>query len=467
MRRHRWRLIGVDVLAAFVATWLAFALRFGISTWANETVSHLGAACAGMLTWSAILFSNRAYEVREVGAPHVETQRVFRSFLHLTAFVALVSFAAKADLARGFVVLALLLAVALTLLGRCALRMRLHRARARGRATHRVLAVGDVTAITAFRRGLTRDPHPDMQVVGACVTRGAGTAGRDGSVSDVPVVPDVDTVVDSAKELGADTVAVLTSGDVGSERLRWIAWQLEGTDIGLVISPGIAEVAGRRLHIRPVADLTLLHVEEPEFRGLRRLLKGSFDRAVAAFAVVLLLPLFAVIALAVRVTSPGPAFFTQVRVGRDGKHFRMVKFRSMYADAERRLVELVSQNDHGGGPLFKMRADPRVTRIGRVLRRYSLDELPQLFNVLCGQMSLVGPRPPLPSEVQQYEDDVRRRLLVKPGLTGLWQVSGRSNLSWEDSVRLDLRYVENWSPALDLLILWKTVFAVLRGSGAY
>jgi exopolysaccharide biosynthesis polyprenyl glycosylphosphotransferase len=197
------------------------------------------------------------------------------------------------------------------------------------------------------------------------------------------------------------------------------------------------------------------------------LLKTAFDRITASVALLLLSPVLLGVALLVRKDSAGPAFFRQTRVGKDGKSFTMIKFRSMYTDAEARLAELQQQNQNADGLLFKMRDDPRVTRIGRVLRRYSLDELPQLVNVLNGSMSLVGPRPPLPREVANYGDAVRRRLLVKPGLTGLWQVSGRSDLSWEDSVRLDLRYVENWSLTMDLQVLWKTCRAVLGGSGAY
>jgi exopolysaccharide biosynthesis polyprenyl glycosylphosphotransferase len=208
-------------------------------------------------------------------------------------------------------------------------------------------------------------------------------------------------------------------------------------------------------------------VEQPQFAGFRRLLKSTFDRSIAGLSLILLSPLLLVLAVGVRATSRGPALFHQTRVGRDGKTFTMVKFRSMYLDAEDRLAELRDKNQNADGLLFKMRDDPRVTRIGRFLRKFSLDELPQLINIVTGSMSLVGPRPPLPTEVAKYGDDVRRRLLVKPGLTGLWQVSGRSDLSWEESVRLDLRYVENWTPALDLMILWKTAFAVLGRSGAY
>ena len=233
-----------------------------------------------------------------------------------------------------------------------------------------------------------------------------------------------------------------------------------------MVAPSLVEVAGPRLSIRPVSGLPLLQVEQPQFAGGRRIVKSTFDRTVALCAVAGLSPLLVVIALAVRLTSRGPAFFTQQRIGRDGAPFTMVKFRSMVVDAEQRREELVAESDRDG-LMFKMHADPRVTRVGAMLRRYSLDELPQLFNVMGGSMSLVGPRPPLPEEVERYGDDVRRRLLVKPGVTGLWQVSGRADLSWEESVRLDLRYVDNWSLAADLLILWKTARAVVRASGAY
>jgi exopolysaccharide biosynthesis polyprenyl glycosylphosphotransferase len=219
--------------------------------------------------------------------------------------------------------------------------------------------------------------------------------------------------------------------------------------------------------VRPFIGLPLVHVEEPVFTGPTRLVKELIDRTVAALAVVLLLPLWLGVALAVRVDSAGPVLFRQQRVGRLGSGFTMLKFRTMGVDAEQRRAELADRNQNGDGPLFKVADDPRVTRVGRVLRRYSLDELPQLFNVLTGQMSLVGPRPPLPGEVAVYDDSVARRLLVKPGLTGLWQVSGRSDLTWDEAVRLDLRYVENWSLALDLQIVWKTFSAVARSSGAY
>jgi len=282
----------------------------------------------------------------------------------------------------------------------------------------------------------------------------------------VPVVGGFGSVAQAVRLTDADTVAVLASPDLGPEQLRRLAWELEPTGADLMVAPSLVEVAGPRLSIRPVSGLPLLQVEQPQFAGGRRIVKSTFDRTIALCSVVLLSPVLLAIALAVRLTSRGPAFFTQQRIGRDGAPFTMVKFRSMVVDAEQRREELVAESDRDG-LMFKMHADPRVTRVGAMLRRYSLDELPQLFNVMGGSMSLVGPRPPLPEEVERYGDDVRRRLLVKPGVTGLWQVSGRADLSWEESVRLDLRYVDNWSLAADLLILWKTARAVVRASGAY
>jgi exopolysaccharide biosynthesis polyprenyl glycosylphosphotransferase len=282
----------------------------------------------------------------------------------------------------------------------------------------------------------------------------------------VSVVGGFDSVARAVRLNSADTVAVLASPDLGPEQLRRLAWELEPTGADLMVAPSLVEVAGPRLSIRPVSGLPLLQVEQPQFTGARRFVKATFDRTLATLALLVLSPLLLTVGAAVRLSSSGPALFRQERVGRNGRTFTMVKFRTMVVDAEAKRDELLAQSDRDG-LMFKMRLDPRITRVGGLLRRYSLDELPQLINVVRGDMSLVGPRPPLPAEVAEYPQDVRRRLLVPPGLTGLWQVSGRADLSWEESVRLDLRYVDNWSLATDLLILWKTARAVLSGSGAY
>jgi exopolysaccharide biosynthesis polyprenyl glycosylphosphotransferase len=467
IRRYQRGLIVTDLVTAWAAIAVAYLLRFGLS--ASAPLNVLVAAVLP-LGWVALVGYNHGYGARLVGVGAAEFQKIVRAFLHMTALIAFISFVTDAEFARGFILVALPLALCLNLLARYAARKWLHAQRARGRAMKSVLLVGDAEAISKFSMVLRRDEYAGLRVVGACVPseviadiRTIDTLGE----AEVQLLGDVDSIVSAVRLSGADTVAVVSSGAIGPEKLRWVSWQLEGSSTDLMVSPGLTEVAGPRLHIMPVAGLPLLHVEEPKFTGFRRVLKGAFDRSMAAVALLLLSPLFLVLTLAVRLTSSGPALFRQVRVGRAGSTFVMLKFRSMYADAEERLASLRDQSDHGDGVLFKMREDPRVTRVGRFLRKYSLDELPQLINVVLGTMSLVGPRPPLPLEVARYEDHVHRRLLVKPGLTGLWQISGRSDLSWDESVQLDLRYVENWSLAEDLLILWKTARAVAAGSGAY
>jgi exopolysaccharide biosynthesis polyprenyl glycosylphosphotransferase len=253
---------------------------------------------------------------------------------------------------------------------------------------------------------------------------------------------------------------------MGGVRLRSLAWELEKTGTDLCVAPSLLDVAGPRTTIRPTAGLTLLHVDHPQLGGIGLIVKELLDRCVAAVTLVLLAPLLALLSLAIWLSDGGPALFTQVRVGKNGRTFRIYKFRTMRVDAEQRKAQLLADNELDG-VLFKLRRDPRVTALGVHLRRWSVDELPQLINVVCGQMSLVGPRPALPEEAARYADHVRRRLVVKPGLTGLWQVKGRSDLSWDESVRLDLRYVENWSLVLDLQIMWKTISVLIRGVGAY
>jgi exopolysaccharide biosynthesis polyprenyl glycosylphosphotransferase len=326
------------------------------------------------------------------------------------------------------------------------------------------VAVGRDAAVADLVLRLKNDLYAGMDVVAACVTTPGAAAHLE--ATGVPIEGTLEDVVDIVRRYNADVVAVTSASETAAMYLRHLSWQLEGSGIELLVSPGLIEIAGPRLHIRPFVGLPLLAIEEPVFSGWRRALKAALDRIGALVALVLLALVLLVIAVAVYLSSPGPVLYRQERVGVSGRLFTMYKFRSMVDGAETQLPDLGAHNE-GHGLLFKIHSDPRVTPIGRLLRRFSLDELPQLFNVLNGSMSLVGPRPPLPGEVERYDSSSRRRLLVKPGLTGLWQISGRSDLPWEESVRLDLRYVENWSLALDLLILWKTASAVVRGRGAY
>ncbi|MGY1670788.1 sugar transferase [Geodermatophilus sp. SYSU D00710] len=423
----------------------------------------LRTAAGLVLAWPLLLLGTGAHEERVFGTGSDEYRRVSRAGFLLLALAGVVSFAGDLELSRALVLPAVPVLTLLTLVGRYAARCALRRLQSRGACTKRVVVVGRGGAVVELATAVTRANYAGLQVVGACVTpeSRARVADRLG----VPV-SGLDDVAETAERLGADAVAVTSASETAAEYLRRLSWQLEGTGIELLVAPGLIEVAGPRLHIRPFEGLPLLSVEQPRFGGWGRLVKGGVDRAAAALALVVLAPLLLALALAVRLDGPGPVLYRQERVGVNGRRFTMLKFRSMVVDADRQVDALQEQNI-SDGLLFKMRTDPRVTRVGRWLRRLSLDELPQLLNVLGGSMSLVGPRPPLPHEVARYDSSVSRRLLVRPGLTGLWQISGRSDLSWEESVRLDLRYVENWSLALDALILVKTFRAVLSRSGAY
>ena len=420
------------------------------------------AALLLVLAWPALLAGGAAYSTRVFGTGSDEYRRVGRAGLVLLAAAGFISYAAQLDLSRALVAVAVPVLTVVTLVGRFAVRQRLRRLWAAGRCTRRVLLVGRGGAVLSLAAQLARERYAGLEVVAACVTEGDRARVRE---TDLPVAG-LDAVVETARLHGVDTVAVTSSSETAAEYLRRLSWQLEGTGIELLVAPGLVEVAGPRLHIRPLEGLPLLSVEQPRFEGWRRVVKGAVDRSVAAVLLVLFAPVLIGAAIAVRLSSPGPVLYRQERIGLGGRSFTMFKFRSMVVDATAQRDALLADNV-SDGLLFKIRNDPRVTPAGRWLRRYSLDELPQLLNVLNGSMSLVGPRPPLPDEVARYDSSVSRRLLVKPGLTGLWQISGRSDLPWEEAVRLDLRYVENWSLALDALILWKTGRAVLRGSGAY
>ena len=403
------------------------------------------------------------YDRRFIGVGSEEFRRAVVAALGVISFVGTFSWATRAEIARGYMVIALPAATLATLALRYALRKHVHRLRADGRCVQRTLLVGRVSAVEDLAERLGLAQHHGYQVIGACLTPHDGLPERRGKV---PVVGGLGDVEAAVRRTEADTVAVLACPELDGPALRRLAWDLEPTGADLVVAPTLVEVAGPRLSIRPVEGLPLLHVDQPTFTGARRLMKAGFDRCLAAAALLVLLPMLVVVAVAVKLDSPGPVLFRQVRVGRLGQEFTILKFRTMVADAERRMDEVLRLNE-GDGPLFKAHTDPRVTRVGALLRRTSLDELPQLVNILLGQMSLVGPRPHLAAEVALFGTDMTRRMLVKPGLTGLWQVSGRSDLTWDESVRVDLRYVENWSFMLDLAILWKTLFVVLRRRGAY
>ncbi|MGH3716178.1 MAG: sugar transferase [Micromonosporaceae bacterium] len=455
-------LLAADLAVAALVATAAFGLRFGPGV-TPYTRWYVLLSVILPVAWVTCLALNRGYETRYLFVGTDEYQRVFRAGLALLAAVAIVSYGFEIRLARGYVLLAVPATVLCCVVARYAQRRALHVARARGGYLRRVVVVGHERAVAHLTVQLRRERFHGLQVVAACLPL-PGTERIRGV--ELPVYGSFEEVAAAVARAGADTVIVLSCPELDGLELRRLAWQLERDDIDLILANALIDVAGERTTIRPVDGLPMLHVEHPRLTGAARVAKEIFDRVGAAVLLLLLAPLLAVIAVRIWRGSPGPVLFRQVRVGRDGGEFTMLKFRTMYADAEARLAALLDRNELDG-VLFKMRDDPRVTPTGRWLRRWSLDELPQLLNVLRGDMSLVGPRPPLPREVAVYPDDMRRRFVVKPGLTGLWQVSGRSDLSWEDSVRLDLRYVENWSLSLDLVILLRTLTAVSRASGAY
>ena len=465
VERYVRALVFVDFAAVLIASVVALLVRFGSGQAQVRGISYSFITVALPVLWLTVLGISRCYERRFLGSGPEEFQRVFDASLRLGAVVALIAYGAQLDVARGFVVLALPLGAALLLLGRWGARLALHRQRRRGGCTHRLLVLGTHRTVQELTERLRKDPLAGFDVVGACTPGGMHHV-EVGNGAPVPVMGSFGSVHDALVAARADTVAVTAVPGLQGAALRQLSYELEGTGVDLLVAPALTNVTGTRISIRPVAGLPLLHLDEPELTGVRQLLKSTFDRTASLLGLLVLSPRLLVLALLVRLSSPGPALFLQTRVGRDGQLFRLWKLRSMHVDAEARLEELRRRNEHDG-VLFKLRDDPRVTSTGRWLRAWSLDELPQLVNVLRGEMSLVGPRPPLPSEVERYAGDTRRRLLVKPGITGPWQVSGRSELSWEDTVRLDLQYVENWSLGLDLVILARTVLAVLRGRGAY
>jgi exopolysaccharide biosynthesis polyprenyl glycosylphosphotransferase len=428
----------------------------------SEPAAYLVFTCVLPLLWVGTVALAGGYDSRFIGVGSDEFRRILSAAVSLTASVAIVSYSLKLDVARGYVALAMPSTGLFDLTMRYWLRKHLHRLRSTGLCLQRVVVVGHPRQITELAATLRRSSYHGMSIVGACL---AGPS-RLTEIAEIPVFGGLDSVSTAVDSFGADTVAVLACPEMNGVQLRDLAWELEKTGTDLCVAPALLDVAGPRTTIRPVAGLPLLHVDQAELGGMKRVVKGVLDRLAASLALFVLLPACALIALAILVDDRGPVFFRQTRVGKDGGTFRVWKFRTMVVDAEQRLAHLIALNE-GSGVLFKLRQDPRVTKVGTWLRRWSLDELPQLLNVLIGEMSLVGPRPALPEEAERYGYDMRRRLKVKPGITGLWQVSGRSDLPWDEAVRLDIRYVENWSVALDLQILWKTMAAVLRRSGAY
>ena len=458
-RRYLAAVEACDAIVGLLAVTAALQFQnFAFSPW-KVAVLLAGAAVA----WPLAIAMSHGYERGKIGVGDDEMHAVGRALI-LAIAVSAIPCAITGQ--YGVVAvsgIAVPIAAAASITVRFVARKNLHRRQRAGQDVRRVIVVGSAFAAADLANMLTAEPQCGMKVIGVCVPNADVARAKEVGLE---VLGDLDQAPSLIETYGADAVAV-TSGDATRHNyLRELSWALEGAPVELLVHPGLIEVAGPRMHIRPYVGLPLLHVEQPHFTGWRRVVKRAFDIVATSLGLLLISPILLAIALAVKLGDRGPVIFRQTRVGLDGSTFTMLKFRSMHVNAEERVAELRAMNPEIG-TMFKLTDDPRITRVGKLLRKYSLDELPQLFNVLSGSMSLVGPRPPLQSEVDGYEDHARRRLLVTPGLTGLWQVSGRSLLSWEETVRLDLRYVENWTLTLDLLILWKTAYAVAAKRGAF
>jgi exopolysaccharide biosynthesis polyprenyl glycosylphosphotransferase len=473
-RAYARRLFITDLL---VLVWVIFGVQivwFGFSAAAlplsedknDLAISYTGISVIILIAWLIAIqvYGTRGHRV--IGTGSQEYRLVADATLRLFGLVAILAFLLQIDLARGYILIAFPVGLGVLLFTRWMWRQWLAVKRVQGAFTSTVLLVGSEESVVHIARELNSRPYVGYRVIGACIP--TSLVGDVLPGTEIPVFGNIDKVVRALAASGADTVIITSADELSPQRVRELSWSLEPGRQHLVVAPSLVDIGGPRIHTRPVAGLPLIHVETPRYEGAKKFAKRGFDMVASGLGIILLSPVLAVIALTVRLSTPGPVLFRQERVGYNGDRFNMLKFRSMVTDAEAQLAKLQNETRlEGNAVLFKMRDDPRVTPVGRFLRRFSLDELPQLFNVFGGSMSLVGPRPPLEREVEQYEKHVHRRFLVKPGITGLWQVSGRSNLSWEDTVRLDLYYVENWSMTGDLVILWRTAKAVLAREGAY
>ncbi|HEY9291413.1 MAG TPA: sugar transferase [Microlunatus sp.] len=442
-------------MSAVAATgWLPWVHTSGLPYW-------LGLLGLSMIAWPLLNAAVSGYAGRRLesgsGAKSVLTAMVLLVFL-----VSLPAAWLDAQAVVRTIAVAAPVAALTGIVSRLGVRQLRRREQQAGASLRQMILVGAVDPVVELRRSIERDRGAGIEVVGVCVPKGEVARAR---ALELPVAGDLGDATAVVRESACNAVAIADGTPRGF--VRRLAWSLEDLDVDVLVHSGLVDVAQSRMHVEPHHNFSLLQVDQPHFTGWRRRAKRLLDVIMTSIGLLIIWPILAVTALMVKLEDRrGPVIFKQTRIGIDGKPFTMYKFRSMVVDAEQRLAELTAQNE-GAGPLFKMERDPRITRTGAFIRKYSIDELPQLFNILNGTMSLVGPRPSLQSEVDTYTQDTQRRLKVIPGLTGLWQVSGRSLLSWEESVRLDLTYVENWSVGLDIRILFKTAHAVLAQRGAF
>ena len=473
-----WR--GVYVLALLAADSFAAVLAIFFAALARPDVAHdelalmgwpvsykmLGLVALGV--WLLVLALGGAYRARyPAGGLGQYRLRVVTAF-RLMAFVVIASFALHAPVSRVIVLVFFPSLAVASLISHWVLRHALGRLRRGGLALNRLVLAGNEAAVEKLANHFLRDLSHGYEIVGVCLPdarsgRRSELRTRGGTF---PIVGTPDSLVEVAQRMSVDSAAVVGSLCFESTSLQQVAWQLERRDVDLFVAPDVIDVAGPRVRFAPVTGMPLLQISEPRIYGPGRWLKLCYERLLAIPLLLLAAPVLLAISLAILIDSGRPIFYRQRRIGFGGEEFEMLKFRSMVQNADAMLPDLLARNEHDGA-LFKLRDDPRVTRIGRFLRKYSLDELAQLINVVKGDMLLIGPRPCLPRETEGFGEAARRRFLARPGMTGLWQVSGRSDIPWEEAVRLDLYYVENWSLLMDLMILWRTLLVVVGGRGGY
>lgn len=479
LTRTRWerelirRVLISDAIVIAIAVSVAHVVRYIILPVAPEVFQLPG---PGALETSALVFVGwmfalavfRTRDPKVVDAGTTQYQAVARATFTLFAWLAIMALLVKWNPSRGFIAMSFTLGLSLLFLERKAWRAWVLRQRYKGRYLANVLVIGGVRSAKTMTLRFSADAGTGFRVVGVWVPDRVAASDERFQVNDT-AVPVMGTESDLGEALAVDavdTVVVTDTEHLGHDGMRELAWALEDRDVNLLVAPNVVDVAGPRVHLEAHGNMPLIYLSGPSYSRARTLRRAAFDRTFAFLVLLFSSPLLLLAMLAIRVTGRGPIFYRSERIGTHGVPFQMLKLRTMVHGADQMLEELEHHND-AAGPLFKVRDDPRVTFVGRILRRYSIDELPQFVNVLRGDMIVVGPRPPLRAEVDAYSDHMRRRLLVKQGVTGLWQVSGRSDLSWEDSIRLDLDYVENWTMLRDIQIIVRTARAVLASRGAY
>lgn len=468
--RYGRKLVVTDIAIVVGSVYGAQVLRFGASpddlsqpvSSASVDISYSVISILLAVGWLVMLTLGETRKPQNFGAGWSEYRRVVSATLMTFGLFAVLAYASRVDIGRGYLLIALPIGLIALLVGRFLWRRRLHWQRRHGRNVYRTMLVGEAAKVRHVHRQMRADINAGFDVVVAATNDQARVAHALSGVA----TRSYDDLLSTVDEFDVDTVIITGADDLSPERLQMLGWELDDRRVDLVVAASLTDVAGPRIHMRQAVGFPLIYVDYPKLTGFKRFIKRMFDILGSLVLILLLSPVIGITALAVKLGSKGPVFYSQERIGVKGQPFPMFKFRSMVQNADDQLASLLDAQGTSDKPLHKVENDPRITPVGRFIRRYSLDELPQLANVLIGTMSIVGPRPQREAEVALYDKHHHRRLLVKPGITGLWQVSGRSSLDWHDAVRLDLYYVENWSLVGDLVILWRTVRAVASADGA-